>query len=214
MHFSSNFVSTKLKSKLYIQAFKDCELHNRFLNHYCNLFSPDFLGKKWDLKKQYVLTQKCQKHSLQRHGHFVGGFIHDKAINQPPWTIEKRANGSDNGQKMVVVNKSLSKGLVQRSNNLKNSNFYKQIQVNVTNISPFDGNIFDQNCVPKAKQNLVQIFFYFLLNQNKQKIFVVVTKYLIGLILWFSKFCHVKFCLQICNSPVHLDLENDLIQLL
>ena len=90
---------------------------------------------------------------------------------------------------MVVVNKSLSKGLVQRSNNLKNSNFYKQIQgricilVNVTNISPFDGNIFDQNCVPKAKQNLVQIFFYFLLNQNKQKIFVVVTKYLIGLIL-------------------------------
>ena len=199
MHFSSNFVSTKLKSKLYIQAFKDCELHNRFLNHYCNLFSPDFLGKKWDLKKQYVLTQKCQKHSLQRHGHFVGGFIHDKAINQPPWTIEKRANGSDNGQKMVVVNKSLSKGLVQRSNNLKNSNFYKQIQVNVTNISPFDGNIFDQNCVPKAKQNLVQIFFYFLLNQNKQKIFVVVTKYLIGLILWFSKFCHVKFCLQICN---------------
>ena len=116
---------TKLKS--YIQAFKDFELHNRSLNHYCNLFSPDFLGKKGDLKKQYVLTQKCQKHSLQRHGHFVGGFIHDKAINQPPWTIEKRANGSDNGQKMVVVNKSLSKGLVQRSNNLKNSNFYKQI---------------------------------------------------------------------------------------
>ena len=125
--FHQIFPIPKLKSKFCIKAFKDCKLHKWFLNHYCNLFSPDFLGKKRDLKKQYVLTQKCQKHSLQRHGHFVGGFIHDKAINQPPRTIEKRANGSDNGQKMVVVNKSLSKGLVQRSNNLKNSNFYKQI---------------------------------------------------------------------------------------
>ena len=124
-NYLSNFLIAKLNSKLFPQTSKGFKLYDQFLNHYCNLFSPDFLGEKRDLKKQYILTQKCQKHRFQRHGHFVGGFIHDKAINQPPWTIEKRANGSDNGQKMVVVNKSLSKGLVQRSNNLKNSNFYK-----------------------------------------------------------------------------------------
>ena len=152
MHFLSKFFSTTLKSKLYINAFKDCKLHKRFLNHYCNLFSPDFQGKKGDLKKQYVLTQKCQKHSLQRHGHFVGGFIHDKAINQPPWTIEKRANGSDNGQKMVVVNKSLSKGLVQRSNNLKNSNFYKQILGRLYNV-----------CIIKNRSKLGSVFLLCLL---------------------------------------------------
>ena len=61
LHFSSNFFSTKLKSKLYVQAFKDCELHNRFLNHYCNLFSPDFLGKKKGFEKAVCTHPKVSE---------------------------------------------------------------------------------------------------------------------------------------------------------